>query len=146
MPQVAVLDNPEDHYLEAFCDRCHDVVDAVCPKCRGHVHPAGACTTNAPERSSYGSAQFYRRFANLIQASRNSKFMLACYLIATGDAYADGITMEHTAEAWGVCKGTVSKQCVFICKYLGIPPSPYMRKEDAGEKFRQSNRRPTKHE
>lgn len=142
LPQVSIVDNPEDHCLEALCPRCGNVVDAVCPKCKGHVHPAGAGLA----KSCHAAPEFYRRFVNLLISSRNKTFTLACYLIATGDAYADGVTMQETARSFGVCKATVSKQCVFICKYLGITPSAYMRREAAAGTFRLSNRRPRKHD
>ena len=146
LPTVAVNVKPEDKCLEAFCPRCRDVVDAVCPACRGNVDPGGAVHGGVASRSAFETPEFYRRFVTLLETSRNTKFTLVCFLLATGDAYADGVTMEEVAKEWKVCKATVSKQCVFICKYLGIPPSPYMRKEAAAEKFRQSNRRPVKHE
>jgi hypothetical protein len=67
-----------------------------------------------------------------------------CYLIATGDAYADGVSMTEVAVTWGVTKAAVSKHCRLICAYLSIAPSQYMRKEATAAKFKTSNRRPVK--
>jgi hypothetical protein len=80
----------------------------------------------------------------LVQSSRNSKFTIGCYLIATGDAYADGVTMAEFGKKWGVTRAAVSKHCRQICEYLGIPPSQYMRKEATAAGYRESNRRPHK--
>lgn len=146
VPTVSVTDHPADHCLEAYCRGCHNVVDAVCPKCKGNVEPAGHTTVDGPGLSSLPHPEFYRRFVTLIQATRNSKFMLCCYLIATGDAYADGVSMAEVAKAWGVGRAAVSKQCRDICAHLGIQPSTYMRKEEAAARSRISNRRPVKHE
>lgn len=143
LPECSAEDRPADHMLEAFCPACNHVVDACCPKCHTHLEPAGASTDGAAT-SSLTRAEYYRRFILLIQNARNSKFMLGCYLIATGDAFADGISMEDYARTWGVTKATVSKQCVYICAYLGIPPSRYMRAAATKENYRQSNTRPKK--
>lgn len=144
LPSASMEDHPERHCLEAYCPRCRDVVDAQCPKCRSHVEPAGATTVDGAAASSLSRGDFYRRFATLIQGTRNSKFTLVCYLIATGDAYADGVTMAEAAKAWGVTRAAVSKNCREICAYLGIAPSQYMRKEETAKSYRQSNRRPHK--
>jgi len=52
--------------------------------------------------------------------------------------------MDEYAKTWGVTKATVSKQCVAICAYLGLPPSRYMRQLDAKDSYRNANRRPQK--
>jgi hypothetical protein len=142
--EASVIDHPEAHCLEAYCPRCRDVVDAQCPKCKSHVEPAGATTVDGAGLSNLSRADFYRRFVTLIQGTRNSKFTLVCYLIATGDAYADGVTMAEAGKAWGVTRAAVSKHCREICNYLGIPPSQYMRKEETAATYRRSNRRPYK--
>lgn len=90
------------------------------------------------------AADFYRKFVLFLQTSRNSKFSLVCYLIATGDASAEGVSMTDVAAEWGVTKAAVSKECVRVCGVLGIAPSRYMRKEETKESFRDSNRRNTK--
>jgi hypothetical protein len=118
-------------------------VDAVCPRCRSHVEHNGASADGA-ELSVLSRSEFYRRFILLIQGSRNSKFAIGCYLIATGDAYAAGVSMADFARAWSVTKATVSKQCNIICAYLAIPPSRYMRDQDAKESYRVANKRPDK--
>jgi hypothetical protein len=148
-PKAAVNDHPADKCLEAYCERCNRAVDAVCPGCRENVRDGG--TPSLPGGTEHGPAQgsvlsraeFYRRFITLIQNARNAKFELGCYLIATGDAYADGVSMTEFAREWGVGKATVSKRCKIICAYLGIEPNRrYMRDEATAEKFRESNRRP----
>lgn len=142
LPEASHCDHPADHQLEAFCPNCAHVVDAVCPKCKTHVEASGAC--DASSLSTLSQAEFYRRLVGMLQAARNSKFMCGCYLIATGDAYADGQTMTDFARKWGVEKATVSKQCRKICAWLGIPPSRYMRREEVSAKSRIANRRPRK--
>jgi hypothetical protein len=141
---ASMTDHPEGHCLEAYCPRCKDVVDAVCPKCKTNVEPAGATTVDGAGLSHLSRGDFYRRLLTLLQGQRNSKFTIACYLIATGDAYADGVTMAGVGKAWGVTRAAVSKHCRHICGYLGIPPSQYMRKEETAAGYRQSNRRPHK--
>lgn len=143
LPQASAHDHPAEHCLEAFCPRCQHAVDAACPKCKSHLEPAGA-TSAQGATSELSRHEFYRRFVALVQNSRNAKFTLGCYLIATGDAYADGVGISEFGKAWGVGKATVSKHCRMICDLLGIPPSSYMRKEETRAKFRQSNRRPQK--
>lgn len=142
LPQASQRDDPADHFLEAYCGRCGGAVDAVCPDCGNHVEPSGA--RDAAKTSWLDRREFYRRFVDLIQRSRNSKFTLQCYLIATGDAYADGKSMTDVAKAASVTKAAVSKECNMICAFLQIPPSQYMRDEDSKESFRNSNYRPKK--
>jgi hypothetical protein len=148
LPIASECDHPGDHLLEAMCPRCRHPVDAVCPDCHGNVEASGAAggKSFAPGESQSGLArlEFYRRLVVMLMNARNTKFLLGCYLIATGDGFADGVSMTDFARQWGVRKATVSKQCRFICAYLGIPPSQYMRKEEVAGKFRLSNRRPRK--
>ena len=141
LPEAASLDRPADHMLEAYCPSCANVVDACCPRCKTHVEPSGCDDHHG---SVLSNAELYRRFVLLIQSARNAKFTFGCFLIATGDAYADGVSMEDYARTWGVGKATVSKQCVYICAYLGIPPSRYMRAAEAKQSYQASNVRPTK--
>jgi hypothetical protein len=150
-PKAAVNDHPADKCLEAYCERCNRAVDAVCPGCRSNVsgepQSANRESMGPAQGSVLSRAEFYRRFITLIQNARNAKFELGCYLIATGDAYADGVSMTEFAREWGVGKATVSKRCKIICSYLGIEPNRrYMRDEATAEKFRESNRRPRKME
>lgn len=143
LPEASATDKPVDHMLEAFCPKCAVVVDACCPKCHSHLEPAGVSTDGAAQ-SKLSRTEYYRRFILLLQGARNTKFLLGCYLIATGDAFADGVSMESYAKTWSVKRATVSKQCVYICNYLGIPPSRYMRRAETKESYRQSNTRPKK--
>jgi hypothetical protein len=80
----------------------------------------------------------------MIKTSRNLAFFFDCFLISTGDANADGVSMAEVAKEWSVTKATVSKQCNFICAYLALPPSRYMRDEGAKESYRAINVRPQK--
>jgi hypothetical protein len=124
-------------------------VDAQCPVCHGNLEASGA--DNGKEQMANGQLvsvltpeEFYRRFVLLVHNARNSKFTLGCYLISTGSGFADGVSMTEYAREWGVRKATVSKQCRYICGYLGIQPSRYMREESVAAKFKLSNRRPRK--
>ena len=143
LPIASAHDDPVDHFLTAYCPGCKRVVDAACPDCGRTVEASGASTDGAAGSSLHRS-EFYRRFLQLLQGARNSKFTLGCYLISTGDAFAEGVSMAEFARQWGVRRATVSKQCHLICAALGLPPSRYMRDEATCDKFRLSNRRPRK--
>lgn len=145
LPIASCTDAPEDHFLTAWCPRCKTVVDAVCPDCATNLEASGASTDGAAA-SMLTRSEYYRRLMQLLQSARNTKFTLACYLISTGDAFADGVTMAQCAKSWGVRTATVSKQCHLICALLGLRPSRYMRDEVTCDKFRLSNRRPRKAE
>ncbi len=134
LPQASFVDSPENHFLEGICPQCRHEVDAVCPECNSHIEPSG--DKDLTER--------YRRLMLLLLDSRNAKFMLGCYLLATGDAFADGFTMTEFAKRWSVGKAVVSKHCRIICERLEIEPSRYMRTEETASKFRLANRRPIK--
>ena len=140
LPQASTDDCPEDHFLVALCPHCNHVVDASCPKCHGHVEACGADI----EETAIRRVDHYRHLILLLQKSRNAKFTLQCLLIATGDGFADGLSLTEIARRWGVGKATVSKHCRKIIERLQIPPSAYMRSEETADKFRLSNRRPTK--
>ena len=107
LPAASSRDDPADHFLNAYCPGCGHVVDASCPDCGRNVESSGA-TTDGVAGSCYSRPEFYRRFVIMIQNARNSKFTLGCYLIATGDAFAEGVSMETFAKKWGVKKQTVS--------------------------------------
>lgn len=136
-PSASYHDHPEDHFLEAMCPRCGHEVDATCPNCHGHVESTGA-------PGAEGDLNRWRRLVLLLQKSRNTKFTLQCLLIATGDGFADGLSLTEAGRRWGVGKATVSKYCRIICETLEITPSAYMRSEETAAKFKLSNRRPTK--
>ena len=148
LPMASACDHPADHALEALCPRCQHPVDAVCPICRSNVEASGAegagDLASPEDRSLRKRTDYYRRLVLLIYNARNSKFTLGCYLLATGDGFAGGVSMTDYARTWGVRKATVSKQCRYICGYLGTPPSQYMRREEVARKFKLSNRRPRK--
>jgi hypothetical protein len=149
LPTASACDHPADHLLEALCPHCGRVVDACCPDCHRNVEASGAAVgerVSAEASSCLGRVEFYRRLVVMLMNARNTKFLLGCYLISTGDGFADGVSMTAFAEKWGVRKATVSKQCRFICGYLGIPPSRYMREESVARGFALSNRRPRKME
>jgi len=139
-PEQCVRDDPVDRILEALCPRCGHAVDAVCPDCGANVESGGS----EPKGTVLSRAEYYRRLLLMLQGARNTKFMLCCYFIATGDALAEGTSMVRLSEEWKVTKAQVSKQCRFICQYLGVPPSRYMRDEQAATTFRMKNRRPRK--
>ena len=164
-PRASACDHPADHLLEAMCPKCGRTVDAVCPECGGNVEASGSeeLGTQRPKakvktrkatpaecavcpcangETVLSRLEFYRRLVLLLFNARNTKFMLGCYLIATGHGFADGVSMTEFAREWGVRKATVSKQCRIICSYLGIPPSRYMRNEEVAQGFKLSNRRP----
>jgi hypothetical protein len=142
--RASTCDHPADHVLEALCPDCGHPVDAVCPTCGGNVEASGCTSVDGAALSSLTPAEFYRRFVMLISGARNAKFLLGCYLIATGDAGAEGISMTEFGEHWGVGKAAVSKQCGLICEFLGIEPGRGMRKEATRRKLALSNRRPRK--
>jgi hypothetical protein len=138
--EAAAEDNPADHILTAMCPHCQHEVDAACPTCGGNVEASGS----EPRGTVLTRGEYYRRLLLMLENARNTKFMLGCYFIATGDRLAEGVSMTDYAKEWSVKKATVSKQCRFICTYLGISPSRYMRDEKTVNKFRMNNRRPSK--
>lgn len=147
LPEASAADPPENHFLEAHCPGCGHTVDACCPKCGKHVEPDGSGLRTQDSGqfvSALPRAEYYRRLVLLLQSARNTKFRLCCYLIATGDGFADGVSMQDLATEWGVGKAVVSKECKIICAYLGIPPSPYMRRAETKDSYRAANRRPRK--
>src|SRR5690349_1395762 len=107
LPQSSTTDHPIDHALEAYCPHCAHEVDAICPECRSMVEPNGADDAMAP----ISAGEFHRRLLNYLYSKRNSKFAIACFFIATGQAEADGISMTEFAVHFGVTKATVSKYC-----------------------------------
>src|ERR1039458_3493863 len=85
LPIASACDDPVDHFLVALCPRCKHPVDAVCPKCLGHVEASGAGDggrrtedggqkTESGVKSCLSQSEFYRRFLQLLQGARNSKF------------------------------------------------------------------------
>ncbi len=148
LPVASACDDPVDHILNAWCPRCNQVRDAICPECQHAVEASGA-EEKSGRQSCHEARQLewiaaYRRLLLMLVAARNTKFTLQCYLLATGSGFAEGKSMTELAREWGVKKATVSKQCRAICGQLGIAPSQYMRKEETAQKFRLANRRPRK--
>lgn len=144
IPDQAINDHPADRLVEAYCPRCGHEVDAVCPECGGHVETGEPTTPGDTDRSLQSTlprAEFYRLFVGLLQEHRNAKFFYGCYLFATGDAYADGVSMVDFAREHGVTKATVSKHARRICNRLRLTPSKYMRDEKTARQFARSNRR-----
>lgn len=135
-----MVDHPSEHMLEAYCPHCDHQVDAQCPKCGSIVESSGADEMLTPLSAS----EFHRRLLHYLYSKRNSKFAIACFLIASGSAEADGLSMTEFAMSFGVTKAAVSKYCRDICEYFHIPPSRYMRTEENAAKFKLSNIRPTK--
>ena len=143
LPQSSCEDNHQT--IEAVCRRCGKPGDAVCPHCDAQ-YDRGALL-DEPHNLHASPAEMLTRFARLarlITSKRNGKFWWCCYLVATGDASAAGVSMTEIGNQWSVSRAYVSKTCVQICVILGIPPSQYMRTEHARESARLSNRRPTK--
>ncbi len=139
LPQASVTH--EHKPLEAICQRCNKPGDAICPHCH-HEY-----TDESLAEDPSLKLKTLQRFADLarhIQARRNAKFWWVCFLVATGDADADGRSMTQIAAEWGVGKATVSKICVSICARLGIPPSRAMLSSEARNSYKKSNRRKTK--
>ncbi len=139
-PHASTIDHPSEHIQVGYCSRCQHEVDCACPNCGGNVESSGADEKMTPLSAS----EFHRRLLHYLYSKRNSKFAIACFLIASGSSEADGLSMTEFAESFGVTKATVSKYCREICAYFSIPPSRYMRTEENAAKFKLSNRRPVK--
>lgn len=135
-----IEDHLEKHTTIGCCEACGKTVDLKCSKC-GSIKVAVQDQT-PPLPVSVGER--FRQLILMAHDYRNSKFYLGCLLIATGDPAAAGKTMTDFAKQWGVGRAAVSKLCCWICNYLGIDPSPYMKSKSARESFRKSNRRPIK--
>jgi len=138
LPRASTCDHPSEHILEAYCPHCEHEVDAVCPECRGNVEQHGN-TFVAPFEAA---AELQRRVLHFLYSKRNSKFAIACFLMATGSSEADGVSMTELGASFGVTKATVSKYCREICEHFGIPPSRYMLSEENAAKFKLTNVRP----
>lgn len=80
-----------------------------------------------------------RRVVCKIALMSNSKMGAETFLIATGDAAADGKTITGTAKRHGLTKAAVSSACVSWCEFLGKRPSEYMRGEASKITFKKSN-------
>lgn len=135
----------EHETIEAVCPRCGKAGDAICPHCQHEYE--GDCLIEDHGFRPSAPQQLLARMAALaryIASRRNAKFWWSCFLVATGDAYADGVSMQELGARFRVGKACVSKTCVEICVRLGIPPSRYMRSEAARAVFRKSNIRPLK--
>ena len=132
----------ERRTVEAVCCNCGLPGDAVCPHCR---HEYTADSLVPPDgKISATPEQLIARFAALarhIGEQRNARFWWACFLIATGQADADGVSMADLGRKWGVGRAAVSKICVEICARMGLPPSRSMRSEGSKKSFQLSNRR-----
>lgn len=143
LPQAATMGRKET--VEAVCTNCGKSGDASCPHCGSQYGPA-----NLVEDYGFRPATTQEmlprlaRLARLIASKRNSKFIWTCYLIASGDAYADGVSMEEVAKRWKVTRACVSKHCVMICTILGMPPSRYMRSKAARKSYKLTNARRSK--
>lgn len=143
LPQASCTHEHET--LEAHCHNCGKAGDAICPHCRTEYRPDSTIEAGSHRQIAGGDVLAKcAALARFIQGKRNSKFWWGCFLIATGDAEADGVSMEDYGAAWSVGRACVSKTCVEICVRLGIPPSRYMRTEEARESYRKSNRRNAK--
>lgn len=143
LPQASIEDSRQT--IEAVCTHCGKSGDAVCPHCQAML--ARESLMQEPHNVRGSSAEMLTRFALLartITGKRNSKFWWCCFLVATGDAGAAGLSMTDLGRRWSVSKAYVSKTCIEICGILGLPPSQYMRTEHARESSRLSNRRSIK--
>ena len=135
MPQAATVADPTSRLLTVVCPACEHEVDAICPGCGRQLEHEGET-----ERTL---ARDLRRLLSILEEARNSKYMLGCLLIATGEGFADGISMTEYARKWGVTRAKVSKDCRAICRDLNIQPSRYMMSDHAANGHRLSNGRPT---
>lgn len=128
--------------IEAVCPNCGKHGDAVCPHCLHEYEPN--CLVEDYGFRPGTNQEILARFASFVRFAseqRNMRFWLACFLIASGDSRADGVSMRDIGKDFKVGKACVSKTCVEICKRLQIPPSAAMRSEESKESFRESNRR-----
>lgn len=133
----------EHRTLECWCSHCNGTRDAVCPECGSDLGPDSPIEdhgfkASSPQERLVKLAEFIR----FLMSTKNKELWCACYLIASGDGAADGISMAELAKHAGRSRASISKICVGICARLGIPPSQYMRSEAARIKYRESNVRP----
>jgi hypothetical protein len=143
LPIASIKDDPVDHFLTGHCPKCDCEAQSACEQCGAYLRPGGAMRAFEIERL-LGLIVLQRRVIYASLAARNTKFWIKCYLVASGDANAEGITMKEMARKSGVRTATVSKLCHIICAQFGFRPSAYMRDEATCAKFRLSNRRPRK--
>lgn len=137
--EPSFVDNPVDHYSQAYCRRCGIPFDVECPTCESDDCEYGEHTA---DRAS--QLERMRRLLMYAQEQRNTKYFLGCILMAMGDPSVEGTSLAEYARYWRVTRAAVSKHCVAICKFLGINPSAFMRSEGSRTQYKSSNRRPIK--
>lgn len=59
---------------------------------------------------------------------------------ALGTPFCMGQSMNTVAQSLGVTRAAISKGAVDICNRLGLPPSYYMKSEDAREAARETRK------
>lgn len=133
-------DTPSNHNTPGVCHQCGRGGDLACPHCNSTDTEA----EGLHQVDKAGLVEKYRRLLMDAMEKRNTKYYIGCILIATGDPAAEGVSLVEYAKEWGVTRAAVSKHCVAICTYLGIPPSDYMRSEQARESYRKHNKRRAK--
>lgn len=55
---------------------------------------------------------------------------------ALGCNICDGVSMTERSQMWGVERATISKGATAFCSGNGLPPSFYMKKEEAQNSYR----------
>jgi hypothetical protein len=139
----AAEDHPSARIVEGYCHNCGTTYDLTCPICGcGHLD----IDASGGDQMSTEQAQKFRLLLLRAHDYRNSKFFLACVLIATGDPAAQGQSITALARAWHTTKQNVSKLCGEICEFLETKPSQYMKSQEAKQSYRDSNWRPHKTE
>lgn len=87
------------------------------------------------------SRRFLRVINHVMTAFRNDRCSQWWqFQFALGTRACMGKTMTHAATLCGVDRAAISKGAVEICNTLGLPPSAYMKDEDARESYQQTRK------
>src|SRR5690242_10532511 len=108
-----VRDNPGDHTTPGLCLTCGKMSDLQCGCCKSTNVAADTSPAGESNPIKRGALERFRRLMLYFQAHRNSKFALQCFLIASGDPSALGVSMTEIAKKWSVTRAAVSKECCF---------------------------------
>lgn len=141
LPQASTVDHPADRTLPLYCHLCGRESDAQC----GHrdcgsskVEPSGTFDEFSPTQAWIAIARVLR----YLESQKNSKFAIHCFYLAIGSGDAQGLSMSEFAARWSVTRAEVSKHCREIVQTFNLPPSRYMKSEEAAGRARLANRRP----
>lgn len=140
------LDRPEDVLLEDLETglrqyKAPDVVFSFVRKAWNGLASRGGVTASISAYIQQEADEIrrdtVRTLLSMIMQSSDARLTTHVLAISTG-IHVPGIESEmQLAEMYGITRQAVSKRATETCRELGLPPSRYMRSEDAQEAYRQ---------